>query len=164
MRISSPPPPGIPSPSRRTRNRRCAPRPGLAGPATPPSLRVYRVDPQDNHRVSVVAEKAGGGWTLSTVEEKDGKITSRKDRLRPDRAANLDRIVTGACFYTEPTELSSETAEAKCLGAMDLYVEAVNGASAARPSSIARPRPRPERSPRSCGNRRTSIEAASRIN
>jgi hypothetical protein len=99
----------------------------LEGPAKPPSLRVFRIDPQDNHRVSVLAERTGGGWTLSTVDEKDGKVSSRRDHLRADRATNLDRILADKCFYGEPNEFSSETAEAKCLGAMDLYIEAVVG-------------------------------------
>ena len=97
----------------------------LSGAVTPPSLRVYRVDPQDHHRVSVVAEKSGSGWTLSTVEEKGGKVTSRKDKLRPDRAAALNRILADDCFYDEPTDYNSQGAEATCMDAVDFYLEAV---------------------------------------
>jgi hypothetical protein len=91
---------------------------------SPPSVRVFRHDPQDNHLASVVGEKTGGGWMLWTTEDKGGQVISRKDRLNPDRSRRLDAILADACFWAEPTELATQS-DAACLGAMDVWIEAV---------------------------------------
>jgi len=90
-----------------------------------PSLRVFRRDLTDPATYSVVAERTGGTWTLAVTEEKNGIVASRRATLNPDRARNLNRILADACFWAEPTEVSSTTAEAACIDAMDLWLEAV---------------------------------------
>ncbi len=85
------------------------------------SVHVFRQDATGT--VSVVAEKAGGGWTLWVADGRGGKLSSRKAVLRNSR--ELDRILADACFWAEPTDLSSATADATCSDPMDIHFEAI---------------------------------------
>jgi hypothetical protein len=98
---------------------------GDAHPTAEPNVHVFRQDQSDGRTVSVVAEKSGSGWTLFVADRRGGIVTARKVALRADRARTLDRILADACFWAEPTDLSTQPADAACPDAMEVHVEAL---------------------------------------
>jgi hypothetical protein len=98
---------------------------GDAHPITGPSVHVFRQDQTDGRTVSVVAEKSGTGWTLWVADTRGGTAKAHKVALRADRAHTLDRILADACFWAEPTDFSTQPADAACPDAMEVHVEAL---------------------------------------
>ncbi|HEY3811722.1 MAG TPA: hypothetical protein VGL66_00730 [Caulobacteraceae bacterium] len=98
---------------------------GDSHPIAGPSVHVFRTDASDGRAVSVIAEKTGGAWKLSVADSRGGKAISRKVTLRPDRAHNLDVILADACFWAEPTDLSTQPSDAACPEAIEMHLEAL---------------------------------------
>ena len=96
---------------------------GDAHPIAGPSVHVFRQEQADGRAVSVVAEKSGNGWTLWVADSR--AAAAHKVALRPDLARNLNQILADACFWAEPTDLSTQPADAACLDAMEIHVEAL---------------------------------------
>ena len=100
-------------------------RAGDAHPIAGPSVHMFRQDRSGDHTVSVIAERTGGGWTLWVADSRDGKATARKVALSGNYARTLDRILADACFWAEPTDLSAASADAPCVDATEMHLEAI---------------------------------------
>ena len=95
---------------------------GALHPIAGPSVHVFRED-SDGRVASVIAEKAGGRWILWVADSRDGKVSARRVEMRD--AHQFEGVLADACFWAEPTEISGAPADATCVDATEIHLEAI---------------------------------------